>query len=200
MKSNKFLRYVLIALFIIVFVVSVFYFRLIFGAPIKVKTNEYDVDLYIDGAMITKYKGDDKDIVIPDHIWWRPVFAIGEDCFSGNHGIETVVISNNVKYIKRYAFTGCDNLKSIEGGNIVSVEWFAFAYDYQLKKVELGDKLFFIGERAFARCTSLNYIPSKNSIRKIGRQAFAESGVTDPGDLSGVEMADDAFASEMLSE
>ena len=197
MKSRKAIKKCIFALLILsLFALMLFYLKLIFKAPIQIQTKEYDVDLYIDGAALTKYKGGGKDVVIPEQIWGRPVFAIGERCFSNNVEIENVRISNNVKYIKDSAFSGCDNLKSVEGCSIIQIEKYAFSCDSKLEKVELGDKLRVIGDMAFVECTSLKYIPAQDYLYKIGEKAFSDSGVSDPGEIPGVDVASDAFADD----
>ena len=200
MKDRVKIKCLIITIVLVIIIVTFLsYLILLFRAPISIETKNYEVDLYIDGATLTRYIGEEKDAVVPERIYGIPVIAIGQFCF-WNKEVVTVNLSKNVKYIEKEAFGNCLKLKSIEGGSVVCVGKDAFTYDSELEKVELGDSLYLIKSGAFEGCTALTYIPSRDYLRKIEERAFAESGVTDPGDLSGVEVAHDAFASEMFSE
>lgn len=195
MKSRSWIYYCILAVVIVPFLcIFILYLALLLGAPIEIETKEYKAELYIDGVCLTRYLGDDLEVIIPDSFLMLPVYSIGPHCFFDNDNIETVRVSDNVKYIESEAFFSCKKLKSIEANNVVKVGFKAFSHDSKLENVKLGDKLYVIGWNAFEGCTALSYIPSKNSLREIGGQAFLNSGIIDPGDLSGITIiSNDAF-------
>ena len=179
------------------FVLAVLFLIVVFlvspDAKIRIDTKDYDTLCYVDGIRLIKFKGDDKDVHVPNHIGIFPVIAIGSSCFEDNQNIETVIIPNNVKYIRSFAFSGCDNLKSVKACRIKSVERCAFSKCGRLESVELGDKLKIIEDGAFIDCEALSYVPSKSSLKEIQAFAFAGCGIKDPGDLSGITVGEFAF-------
>ncbi len=187
---------------IIVFfsLLAILYLIIVFTYPIRIKTNDYSIEIYSDGAHITKYWGDDKDVRLPNFVGIIPVTVIDKNCFDSNDKIETVFIPNNIKFIRSEAFIECSNLEAIEAEKIKCVDDDVFAYDNQLEIVELGDNLQIIGKNAFEGCGMLTYIPSKDSVKEIGDHAFKGCEIEDPGDLTGITVGEDAFVDCPWSE
>ena len=94
------------------------------------------------------YKG---GITIPSIAQGYTVIQIEQGAFTGEKGLEYVVIPNTVKTINDYAFPYCENLKEIV----------------------LPNGLISIGERAFEACKSLQTVVIPNSVNSIGKYAFA---------------------------
>ena len=180
-------------IFVVVFVLAILFLLVYFIFPIKFQTKDYTAVLYVNGIGLKKYRGEDKDVKIPNYIGVFPVVSIQGGCFKRNDTIETVVIPNNVKFIEWGAFIECDKLKSVEASRIKSIDEYAFSGDIQLERVELGENLQTIGERAFVECHTLTYIPSRSSLKEIGDGAFAECEIEDPGDLTGITVGEDVF-------
>jgi hypothetical protein len=84
-------------------------------------------------AIIKKYRGKDKDVVIPEAIKGRQVVSIYANAFKDNVFIETVFIPNSVKTIGNDAFRNCTSLR----------------------EVHFSDSLSSIYTHAFYGCTSL---------------------------------------------
>lgn len=103
---------------------------------------------------ITKYKGNAKNMVIPETIQGIPVEVIYG--FSGNEKIKSVVIPSSVKVIGSAAFWNC---KSLE-------------------KVTLPEELFVIGEGAFSDCVSLKMVTLPEKLFAIEEDAFRNTGLT----------------------
>jgi len=99
------------------------------------------------GSTLVKYRGADKNVVIPD-----TVEVIGRGAFEDNTNIELVVLSNSVKRIDPYAFWGCDNLDT----------------------VVLGKGLTEVGDCAFAGCKGLEQMTIPSNVTEIGIQAFGD--------------------------
>lgn len=66
----------------------------------------------VTGARITKYKGNDSVIVIPEAIDGEKVISIGESAFQ-KFSIKTVIINKNVLEIQKGAFTSSPNIDQI---------------------------------------------------------------------------------------
>ena len=173
---------------IVVLVLAILFLLVYFIFPIKFQTKDYTAILCVDGLGLKKYRGEEKDVKIPNFIGVFPVISIQGGCFEDNETIETVVIPNNVKYIGAFAFQGCDNLKSVEASRIKVIGEYAFSDDIKLERVELGENVQTIGRLAFAGCHALTYIPSRSSLKEIGGGAFSECGIEELGDLSGVNV------------
>lgn len=174
---------VIVAVFIAIMLIP-------FVKPLEVKWGDYTVQVKGMEARLTKYNGKDPIVQTPDYVWGRPVTTIGCNCFSNDY-IENVNLSKNVKVIVCDAFYGCDNLQGVNAENVVEIGMGAFFENTKLKSVDLGTHLEIIGDCAFKYCTSLEYIPSPDSLQRIDSMAFECSGLTEVGDLSGVNLEAD---------
>ena len=68
----------------------------------------------VDGTYtVSKYKGNDKVVVIPSEYRGIPVTSIGEGAFSGCRSLASVTIPEGVTSIEKSAFFGCGSLISI---------------------------------------------------------------------------------------
>ena len=185
---------------VVVLVLAILFLLVYFIFPIKFQTKDYTAVLYVNGIGLKKYRGEDKDVKIPNYIGVFPVISIQGGCFEDNKTVETVVIPDNVKYIERVAFKRCINLKSVEASRIKSIGEFAFTGDIKLERVELGENLRTIEKGTFYECHALTYIPSRSSLKEIGKWAFAECEIEDPGDLTGIIVGEEAFVDCPWSE
>ena len=175
-------------IFVVVFVLAILFLLVCFFFPIKFQIKDYTAELYLDGLSLNNYRGEEKDVKIPNFIGIIPVSYIDGQCFKFNHTIETVVIPKNVRKIEPFSFHGCDNLKSVEASRIKVIGEYAFSCDIKLERVELGENVQTIEPLAFEECHSLTYIPSRSSLKEIGWGAFGGSGIEEIGDLSGVNV------------
>ena len=112
---------------------------------------------------ITKYKGNEPNIIVPNQIGKTRVIAIGERAFSPTAKrlteeerifrktkIETITLSDGLQEIGHYAFEECENLKSIT---------------IQQGTVELS-------EEAISSCRMLNDIYIPESVTTFGKNAI----------------------------
>ncbi len=173
---------------IVIISLAVLYLIVDLNFPITFQTKDYTATLYVNGLGLYNYRGEDKDVIIPNFIGIIPVSYIDGQCFKHNDTIETVVIPNNVRKIEPFSFHGCDNLKSVEASRIKVIGEYAFSDDIKLERVELGENVQTIERLAFAGCHALTYIPSRSSLKEIGGGAFSECGIEELGDLSGVNV------------
>lgn len=73
----------------------------------------YDYDVYLGKAIITRYKGNEKHIVVPAYLDGYPVERIGKKVFSQNDNIESITFSEGINYIEGETIIQCNGLKQI---------------------------------------------------------------------------------------
>lgn len=133
--------------------------------------SDFSFELSDDGNFIriTMYKGNAKNLVIPETIQGLPVEVISG--FYGNKKIKSVVIPSSVKVIKESAFSYCESLE----------------------KVTLPEELFYIGKKAFNNCVSLKMVTLPEKLFAIEEDAFSNTGLTSVTLPKGLEYLCDAF-------
>ena len=117
--------------------------------------SDFEFELSEDGTFlaITKYKGNAKNLVIPETIQGVPVEVI--DGFCGNENIKSVVIPSSVKVIGSGAFTMCLSLEKVtlpEG--LLYIDSLAFSQT-GLTSITLPKSLEYLGSMAFVNCDNL---------------------------------------------
>ncbi len=110
-------------------------------------------------------------------------------------GCSSTVIPETVTSIGVNAFSGAENLKSIEiPGTVEEIRSFAFAYS-GLQSVSIGNRVETIGSYAFYECDDLETVVIPQSVESIGEKAFADSGLQSVYDLA---TAPQAFSENMF--
>ncbi|MBR5121688.1 MAG: leucine-rich repeat domain-containing protein [Oscillospiraceae bacterium] len=128
-------------------------------------------------AVIKKYIGSSKNVVIPNEIDGYPVRGIGIGAFEENALIEEVVIPDSVEMILNYAFHNCTSLKSVKfGKNVEDIFIGAFLGCVSLEEVILPENMKRIDSRAFWECTSIKKLFINKNIEYIG-DAFTNSPI-----------------------
>lgn len=148
-------------------------------------------------VMVSKYYGDDKNVILPEYAGNRLVTgiyknafensdvvtvtiprdyaSIGDFAFSGCTELEKVYISSGMKSIGVMAFYGCESLKSIDlrtSENLTAISFAAFSGCSALEKIEFPDTLSSLGENAFSDCSSLKELNLPKDISYIPEYAF----------------------------
>lgn len=146
--------------------------------------------------LITKYKGTEKNPVVPGTINGHTVVGLAAFSFQKNKTIETVTLPDSITEIDSMSFNLCSSLKTIEipaaiteisyrafaectsletvtfkGNNIEKISNNAF-YKSGLKSIVLPQSLKEIGYQAFQECESLKSITFPNNLEIIGEHAF----------------------------
>ena len=119
--------------------------------------SDFEFKLSEDGTFIelTKYKGNAKDLVIPETIQGMPVEVIDELFAYGNNKIKSVVIPSSVKVIEPKAFIDCESLEKVtlpEG--LLCIGPYAFS-ETALTSVTFPKSLEYLAEWAFGDCDNL---------------------------------------------
>lgn len=126
-------------------------------------------------AMITGYRGEDKDVTIPETINGFKITKIYSFCMrlQGNNTLESVTIGNNVKEIRRWAFRKCSKLKTVNIGKSVRIiEDYAFYQCPEISNVNFDEGVKAIEKNAFDNCTKLKSVSLPNSVNRIGEESF----------------------------
>lgn len=94
--------------------------------------------------------------------------------------IQSYVIPNGINAIDNYAFSGCENLKSIKiPGSVTYIDRAAFRGCSGLVSVTIGNSVTSIGDSAFKNCSSLTSVTIPDSVSTISYDAFYNcSGLT----------------------
>ena len=126
-------------------------------------------------AMITGYRGEDKDVTIPATINGFKITKIYSFCMrlQGNNTVESVTIGNNVKEIRRWAFKKCSKLKTVNIGKSVRIiEDYAFYQCPEISNVNFDEGVKAIEKNAFDNCSKLKSVSLPNSVNRIGEESF----------------------------
>ena len=138
--------------------------------PHKVGAKIFVEDFVIKDGILKDYKGNDKEVIIPDG-----VTSIGNFAFSNCKSITSITIPDSVTSIENWAFSSCTNLRSIIiPDGVVSIGRDAFAGCTSLISITIPDSLIDIGRNAFYNCNSLTSITIPDGVTSIGKGAFAE--------------------------
>ena len=150
----------------------------------------YSLNSQSTGIIILKYKGNEKNVIIPSVIEDYPVEEIGEDAFGDfvykGSDIESIIIPDSVVEIASSAFKNCKNLKAVRiGSGIRAIGMWAFKGCVSLTKFDIGvEKLeekkdiygimqkcrhhyYGYGDGVFKGCTSLS-LKEQKTIRDTG--------------------------------
>ncbi len=121
---------------------------------------------------ITKYNGNDTDVVIPAEINGKSVTSVEANAFD-SCGLQSITIPKGVTNIGEWAFRGCYRLESITiPESVADIGGHAFENCFSLTSVSLPESLTIINDHLFAACGSLKSITIPDSVTTIGNYAF----------------------------
>ncbi len=113
---------------------------------------------------LTKYKGNEKHVVIPAKVGKKKVTAI-EGCFSGQD-IHSVEIPDSVTSIGDWAFSRCTSLENITiPDSVTSIGYGAFAKCSNLATITIPDSVTSIKSSAFEGCEKI--IQTENGVSYV---------------------------------
>lgn len=131
-------------------------------------------DFVIKDGVLTKYKGKDEKVIIPDG-----VKTIGESAFDGYKDLKKVIMPDSVTSIKSAAFRYCRNLEEIVfSKKLTSIAPLAFCSASGLKSVDLSNtKVKSIRKKCFTFCEKLENVALPNSLKSIEEYAFNKTAI-----------------------
>lgn len=176
MKIKKLLSYVaLLSILLTVMPISSFA-----NEPVSVVRNYTDESKFVfdeNTNTITKFTGDETEVIIPAKINGVDVKAIGKMAFKGKK-IKSVVLNEGLEVIGNGAFAGITTLEKINFPSTLNkIDDMAFVKT-SLKELQLNEGLQVIGKRAFSNCSSLQKINLPNSLTKISDNAFEKCKIS----------------------
>ena len=153
-----------VAFLLILFLIGYYNLKPRLGYVLDEKTNTYLVD---------KAYGNSKEYVIPELHNGKNVSGINTRAFYRHTKLEKIVFekAENIKIIKRLAFSECEKLSEIDLSTVNTIERNAFSYDYSLDDIKLS--AIDIGSSAFYKCTSLEDVEFLEGLKTIGAFAFS---------------------------
>lgn len=139
------------------------------------EAKNYDVN---EVGTITKYTGNEADIVIPAKKHERQIYGIGQEVFQNRQNIQSVVIPKGITVIKKDAFFNCTSLKSVVmSSTVTEIEAGAFQNCINLERIDLSKtSVTKIPERAFQNCRNLKEVILPEGILSIEADAFNGCG------------------------
>ena len=121
---------------------------------------------------VTGYSGEEKEVVIPDTHWGKPVTVLFNSLFSGHAEIESVQIPDTVTDIGEFVFDGCENLRQIRLPAGLEHIWpYAFAR-CGIEEIILPEKIHSIAPFTFKDCRSLKKITAGPDLKNVYGYAF----------------------------
>lgn len=153
----------------------------------------------ISGYSLTKYRGKDKLVEIPDD---KTILYIGSEAFKDNDTMEEVIIPKTVMNINENAFENCSALKAIylvskekqpiPDADLKLVYRYAFKNCKSLELIDLTNvKVITLGIYAFTGCTSLKEIKNMEAIGTAFTGAFEGCSSLTSVDLTGMHVTGD---------
>lgn len=133
---------------------------------------------YMDGYgryILTEYKGESTNIIIPQTVGEQEVDGIDDTAFKNNINIVSVTFPDSLDYVAAGAFSGCTSLERIENYSYGRYPERIFENCTSLRTLVIGENVFAINDYAFAGCTSLESVVFEESelySRTIGEGAF----------------------------
>jgi len=136
--------------------------------------SNFDYIIRDGNVVITRYIGDNPNVVIPPKIENKQVTEIGVSAFRRFDLLESVIIPNGVTVIGASAFAMSTLLENVIMPNtITTIGMEAFGCCSSLKSITIPDGVTVIEERTFALCGFLVDIKIPDSVTTIGMNAFA---------------------------
>lgn len=132
--------------------------------------DEYDYFLVSKGAIVTKYKGDSKNITV-DNIDGNPVYSIEQNVFKSSDIVS--FSSNTCQRIMDSAFENATDLKNVDIPNCTYIGSRAFRHT-AIEDITIPNGVTEINDYTFDGCESLVNVNLKGDVTRIGRLAFNE--------------------------
>lgn len=161
MKRNICVIFAIFAFFLGSFV------QLIAQNATPVSDFRYMINADCTGIVIKRYKGREKDVIIPSTIENYPVVELFTLAFYNNYYLESITIPNSVKKIGGFTFAMCSKLKTVNiGANNIEytneIPFFGIVGTYATHPS---------GNMAFMDCVALS-LEEQKKIRRTGYKGY----------------------------
>ena len=145
---------------------------------VKIDVNNQIIYSTIDGKIININSDSDgsedndhitiSDIKYGNKYGWiyfnKDLVSLNDKIFKGSTTLESLELPSSCEGIGEYAFSGCENLKSIYTTKLIYINKFAFQDCKSLVIFNIPDSVTSIGEGAFAGCKSLEKFDGKSAL------------------------------------
>lgn len=132
--------------------------------------DEYDYFLVSKGAIITNYKGDDKNISL-DSIGDKPIYSVEQNVFKNSDIISFT--SSTCQRIMDSAFENANSLKNVDIPNCSYIGEKAFRHT-AIENITIPNGVTEINDYTFDGCESLVTVKLTGDVTTIGKLAFNE--------------------------
>lgn len=113
----------------------------------------------------------DGKLVLKDEVGGEKVRVIGEKAFSGS-SIREAELSAELRTVSKHAFSECKELKTVQMPSVQYIGEEAFAGCTSLEEMIIPEGAETICPRAFAGCTGLKNVKIPDSVKTIAEDAF----------------------------
>lgn len=122
---------------------------------IKMQEFEYQINYDEKSYTIRKYKGDERNVIVPGTFGGKPVTIIFDSVFAGHDEIYSITFPDTITDLGEFVFDGCSNLKHIELPKSLASLWgYTFARS-AIEEITLPDGVGIIPPYAFKDCKAL---------------------------------------------
>ncbi|MDR1409747.1 MAG: leucine-rich repeat domain-containing protein [Oscillospiraceae bacterium] len=136
---------------------------------------DYGYRISGNNVTITKYKGEETQVVVPNKIEGKVVTAIGDNAFDGCTKIKSIKLPNTITTLGAFAFRYCVDLESINiPFGVKAIPYLGFACCYALKSINIPSSVTTIEELAFLECINLQTIVIPSSVNELVAFCFAD--------------------------
>ena len=161
-----------------------------------VESGDWEYKMLGDGTIeITKYIGQDTEVVVPSQIDGYSVKGIGDSAFEALYSVKSVEIPRGITSIGACAFYGCFRISNIDiPEGVTSIGGAAFYGCTSLSSIDIPEGITSIGNNTFYECSSISSIDIPEGVTSIGDSAFRgctslrsidiPEGITSIGDIA----------------
>lgn len=128
------------------------------------------------GIRIVDYDGMETNLIIPAYINGEPVISIGDEAFSNNNNLESVILSEGLLEIADRSFKNCQNLSFVNlPTSLIQLGYETFRDCKSLKVIIIPSETQYIGDYCFYRCHELETVMINSDEKVIfGFACFSE--------------------------